>query len=64
LSVIFTVFNFTVVPAREFHISVKGSDTNDGSFLKPFKTIRTAARSAFPGNTITVHGGVYREWVN
>jgi hypothetical protein len=62
--VILTVFNFTVVPAREFHVSVKGSDTNDGSFLKPFKTIGTAVRSAFPGDTITVHGGVYREWVN
>ncbi len=50
--------------AKEFHVSVKGNDSNDGSALKPFKTITAAVRFAYPGDTITVHEGIYREWVN
>ena len=53
----------TAAPAREFHVSVKGDDTADGSSAKPFKTISAAARIAQPGDTITVHEGTYRERV-
>ncbi len=61
---ILAVFNTSTIFAREFHVSVKGSDTNDGSSLTPFKTIGKAVQQAFPGDTITVHSGTYREWVN
>ncbi len=50
--------------ARELHVSPKGDDANDGSAPKPFKTISAAARVAQPGDTVTVHEGVYRERVN
>lgn len=51
--------------AKEYHVSaVKGSDTNMGSETSPFKTISKAAQIAIEGDVITVHGGVYREWVN
>ncbi|MEI6049504.1 MAG: right-handed parallel beta-helix repeat-containing protein [Bacteroidota bacterium] len=60
----FLVFHTLLASAREYHVSVKGSDTNDGSALKPFKTISAAVRFAFPGDTITVHAGTYREWIN
>lgn len=46
--------------AREFHVSVKGNDRNDGSPSRPFRTISTAARVAQPGDAITVHEGTYR----
>ncbi|MHC4157302.1 MAG: DUF1565 domain-containing protein [Planctomycetota bacterium] len=49
--------------AREWHVSVKGSDKNDGSASKPFRTISTAAQAAQPGDVITVHEGTYRERV-
>ncbi len=49
--------------AREFHVSVKGDDKNDGSAAKPLRTISAAARAAQPGDVITVHEGVYRERV-
>lgn len=62
ISLIF--FNFSILSAHEFHVSVKGSDTNDGSHQKPYRTIAVAVNNAFPGDTITVHAGVYREWVN
>jgi len=52
------------VNAKEFHVSVKGDNLNDGSVLKPFRTISKAAVIALPGDTITVHAGIYREWVN
>jgi hypothetical protein len=47
----------------EFHVSVNGSDTNDGSQSKPFRTISAAARVAQAGDVITVHAGTYRERV-
>jgi len=53
-----------MISAREYHVSVKGADNNDGSSLRPFKTITAAIKFAFPGDTITVHAGIYREWVN
>jgi hypothetical protein len=53
-----------VVSAKEYHVSKKGNDTNDGSASKPFSTISRAVQFAFPGDTITVHKGTYREWIN
>ncbi len=50
--------------ATEFHVSTDGSDANDGSRDKPFLTISAAAAIAQPGDTITVHAGIYRERIN
>lgn len=49
---------------KEFHVSIKGDDSNKGTREKPFKTISHAARIARAGDTITVHKGTYREWVD
>jgi hypothetical protein len=57
-------FGTSSIYAREYHVSEKGNDSNDGSLNKPFKTIGSAVQHAFPGDTITVHSGTYREWVN
>ncbi|MBV4358225.1 right-handed parallel beta-helix repeat-containing protein [Pinibacter aurantiacus] len=48
---------------KEFHVSVSGSDANDGSISKPLKTLMAAANAAMPGDVITVHAGVYREQI-
>ena len=50
--------------SREYHVSVNGNDNNRGSESSPFRTINRAAQAAYPGDVITVHEGVYREWVN
>ena len=50
--------------AKEYHVSKNGNDTNNGSELSPLKTISAAAQIARPGDTITVHQGVYRERIN
>lgn len=50
--------------AREYHVSLNGSDTNEGSAVSPLRTINAAAQLALPGDTVTVHAGIYREWVN
>ena len=47
-----------------YHVSPSGSDRNPGSKTKPFKTIQRAADLAMPGDTVVVHAGVYREWVD
>ncbi|AOW11440.1 hypothetical protein EM308_15455 [Flavobacterium gilvum] len=51
------------VKGKEYHVSVKGSDENEGSLKKPFKTIMAAANKAAAGDIITVHTGIYRETV-
>lgn len=61
---ILAVFHATLISAKEYHVSVKGSDTNNGTASKPFITISAAVNYAFPGDTITVHAGTYREWIN
>ncbi len=52
------------IQAREYHVSVRGDDTNKGTAKAPFKTISKAAEVAQPGDVITVHEGTYRERIN
>jgi len=59
-----SLFTGSVLFATEYHVSVKGSDRNAGSIEKPFKTIQAAANKSQPGDTVTVHAGTYREWIN
>lgn len=47
-----------------YHVSKQGNDKNIGSAQQPFLTINRAAAVAFPGDTIIVHEGEYREWVD
>ena len=54
----------SVLAAKEYHVSVKGNDSNEGSEPMPFKTISRAVQFALPGDVITVHAGTYREWIN
>lgn len=48
----------------EYHVGKNGSDQGQGTKENPFLTINKAASIASAGDTITVHEGVYREWVN
>jgi hypothetical protein len=48
---------------REYHVSTRGNDAADGSSSHPLRTISAAASLAQPGDTITVHEGVYREQI-
>ncbi len=54
----------SVASAREYYVSVDGNDQHKGTATKPLRTISAAARSARPGDVITVHEGVYRERIN
>jgi hypothetical protein len=48
----------------DYHVSKKGDDAANGSERSPFLTIQHAADLAQPGDTVTVHEGIYRERVN
>ncbi len=63
MSMLVPLVLMTYAAAREFHVSVNGSDQNDGFAAKPFRTISAAAQVAQPGDGITVHAGTYRERV-
>jgi hypothetical protein len=45
------------------HVAANGADDADGSAGRPFRTINRAAELARPGDTVLVHEGEYREWV-
>ena len=47
-----------------YHVSVNGNDHNTGTEKYPFRTINKAASIAVPGDTVRVHKGTYREWVD
>jgi nitrous oxidase accessory protein NosD len=46
---------------RTWFVSPDGADTNDGSSLSPFATIKKAINLARPAHTIVVRAGTYRE---
>ncbi len=46
------------------YVSTSGSDSNDGSSARPFRTISKAASVVVPGTTVHVMPGVYVERVN
>ncbi len=46
-----------------YHVAKHGSDRNPGTAEQPFLTISRAAAIADECDTIVVHAGVYREWV-
>ena len=48
----------------EYHVKTTGCDLSAGTFDTPFKSISKAASIAAAGDIITVHKGIYREWVN
>lgn len=50
--------------SKDYHVSKNGNDFNPGTISQPFGTIAGAAKIALPGDMITVHEGIYREWVN
>jgi len=60
-AVLVAALAFTQAHAKEYHVSVNGNDANDGSPAAMLQTISAAAQKAQPGDTITVHAGVYRE---
>jgi hypothetical protein len=64
IGIILLLVSSIIVQAKEFHVSKTGNDFNSGSKEAPFNTISKAAKIAQPGDTVTVHEGTYREWVN
>ncbi len=47
-----------------YHVSISGCDKAAGTKEAPFRTINRAAQIAAPGDTVMVHEGTYREWVD
>ena len=46
-----------------YHVSIHGNDAAKGTQDAPFCTINQAASVAVAGDTVVVHEGIYREWV-
>jgi len=50
-------------PGAVYHAAKTGNDANAGTSASPFLTINKAAQVAQPGDSVIVHAGEYREWV-
>jgi parallel beta-helix repeat protein len=48
---------------RGFYVSMAGSDHNDGSSTKPWRTIQKAVDAADPGSVIYIGGGTFEPFV-
>ncbi len=48
----------------EWFVAANGNDSSPGTQESPLRTIQHAAELAQPGDTVTVHAGVYRERIN
>ncbi|WP_340006685.1 DUF1565 domain-containing protein [Paenibacillus sp. FSL K6-0276] len=48
----------------EYHVSLVGNDSWEGTRSAPLRTISAVAEMALPGDVITVHEGTYRERIN
>jgi hypothetical protein len=56
----------TPAEAGTWHVAgsrAEASDDNPGTAQKPWKTISKAAAILEPGDTVMIHGGTYREYV-
>lgn len=49
------------VNPQTIHVSLSGSDENDGSEEHPFRTLSKAAKEAVAGTTVYIHEGTYEE---
>ena len=61
--VVVVLFAASVGQAAEFHVSSTGSDEGDGTEAAPFRTISRGVEELQPGDTCTVHAGIFRESV-
>ena len=50
--------------AVELHVATNGNDADPGTVSSPLRSVQRASDLAQPGDTVTVHAGVYRERVN
>ena len=58
------LFHSGPAAASEYYVASDGDDGAPGSSSEPWRTIQRAADALQPGDTVSVHAGVYREWVN
>lgn len=56
-----TALTLSAAFASEYHVSVKGSDSDAGTAAAPFRTVQQAASVANAGDLVLVHAGTYRE---
>jgi hypothetical protein len=54
----------SLAQTASYFVATTGQDANPGTQTAPWRTIQKAARSATPGSTVNVRGGVYSEMVN
>lgn len=62
--VLFFLTSCSANPAQEIHVATSGNDSNIGTKESPLLTISKAAEIVLPGQSIIIHEGTYREYIN
>ena len=60
---VFSMLFVIQVSAKDYYVSTKGNDSNNGTLDKPFKTISKAASRMKAGDVCFIREGVYHETV-
>lgn len=59
-ALVVSAVGFAAAHARSLHVASSGDDGNSGAEASPLRTIQKAAEVARAGDTVLVHGGVYK----
>lgn len=61
--ILLTLFTVSLTPTRAaattYYVATNGNDSNPGTIDRPWLTLEKAGRTANPGDTVQVRGGVY-----
>jgi len=49
------------IASQNYYVAIDGNDSNVGSLLKPFRSIKKGASTLHSGDTLIVNSGLYRE---
>jgi hypothetical protein len=60
--VIFSLFLISFVSAKDLYVATTGSDSNNGNFSNPFRTIANGINNLFAGDILYIRNGTYNEY--
>ena len=64
LSLCFLLSSLFLSAQNNYYVATTGSNTNNGSFNSPWKTIQYGVNQLVPGSVLTVKTGTYNEAVS
>jgi len=61
LIIVLTINDSEIKQAKTIFVDSNGNDSNNGSKLSPYRTLKKAALEAEAGSTVFIRKGIYKE---